>query len=214
MGQRVRRGTVRVARAVYLGLERCRLGAVLRLPVLRRLKARLTYTPASRVLEVLDLLAAAEVTAWVGGGWGVDALVGRQTRRHYDLDLVISDSDEQYRKLAELLRHEGFRPDEPELTPGLPMPVRCAWHDDDGHTIEIMPVALHGPALSAVSAGGKVPDGASPFASGVIGGRPVPCLSAELQLALHQGYQLRDIDAADVGLLRTCALATDGTTPA
>lgn len=37
----------------------------------------------------LDVLAAADVTPWIDGGWGVDALLGHQTREHGDLDLVI-----------------------------------------------------------------------------------------------------------------------------
>lgn len=42
--------------------------------------------------EVLAILGALEVTGtrlWVAGGWGVDALVGRQTRAHRDLDLLL-----------------------------------------------------------------------------------------------------------------------------
>jgi lincosamide nucleotidyltransferase A/C/D/E len=35
-------------------------------------------------VELLEQLAAVG-PAWVGGGWGVDALVGRQTRSHADL---------------------------------------------------------------------------------------------------------------------------------
>lgn len=42
----------------------------------------------AQVIEVLDCLDAAEVTAWLDGGWGVDALVGSQTRPHSDLDLA------------------------------------------------------------------------------------------------------------------------------
>jgi lincosamide nucleotidyltransferase A/C/D/E len=214
VGQRLRRWAVRAARTAYLGLERSRLAPLLHLPPVRRLKARVTYTPASRVLSVLDLLAATGVSCWVGGGWGVDALVGRQTRRHHDLDLVISDSDEEYRRLAEALAREGFRPDEPERSPGLPMPLRCAWHNDDGHTIEILPVALHGPPFQAAPTGGQPTAGAAPFASGLIDGRRVPCLSAGLQLALHEGYPPRDTDARDIGLLRTCVHPPERTMPA
>ncbi len=41
------------------------------------------------VLHVLDLLAAGRVRVWVDGGWGVDALLGEQTRPHDDLDLAV-----------------------------------------------------------------------------------------------------------------------------
>ncbi|MGZ4382041.1 MAG: nucleotidyltransferase domain-containing protein, partial [Gaiellaceae bacterium] len=42
---------------------------------------------ATDVLEVLAALGEAGVRASLEGGWGVDALVGRQTREHEDLDL-------------------------------------------------------------------------------------------------------------------------------
>jgi lincosamide nucleotidyltransferase A/C/D/E len=39
------------------------------------------------VLEVLEHLAGHDIDVWVDGGWGIDALVGSQTRPHGDLDL-------------------------------------------------------------------------------------------------------------------------------
>jgi lincosamide nucleotidyltransferase A/C/D/E len=49
---------------------------------------------AGTVLRVLDAVKPAEVR--LAGGWGIDALLGRQTREHRDLDLrpvrfVLSD---------------------------------------------------------------------------------------------------------------------------
>jgi Aminoglycoside-2''-adenylyltransferase len=41
------------------------------------------------VLAVLDALASSDCRVWVAGGWGVDALFGRQTRAHRDLDLAV-----------------------------------------------------------------------------------------------------------------------------
>jgi hypothetical protein len=41
------------------------------------------------VLGVLDALTSASCMVWVAGGWGVDALVGGQTRAHRDLDLAV-----------------------------------------------------------------------------------------------------------------------------
>jgi lincosamide nucleotidyltransferase A/C/D/E len=41
------------------------------------------------VLEVLDILDADGVMHWLDGGWGVDALLGVQTRPHADLDLAV-----------------------------------------------------------------------------------------------------------------------------
>ncbi len=38
---------------------------------------------------VLDLCDELGITVWMDGGWGVDALLGTQTRPHRDLDIVI-----------------------------------------------------------------------------------------------------------------------------
>jgi hypothetical protein len=39
---------------------------------------------ASDVLTVCHAVAARTDRWWVGGGWGIDALVGRHTRKHVD----------------------------------------------------------------------------------------------------------------------------------
>jgi lincosamide nucleotidyltransferase A/C/D/E len=48
---------------------------------------------ADDVLEVIDALEGAGVSVWIDGGWGIDALVGEQTRPHDDLDVVIRIED-------------------------------------------------------------------------------------------------------------------------
>jgi lincosamide nucleotidyltransferase A/C/D/E len=45
------------------------------------------------VVRLLDAFEAAKVKAWLDGGWGVDALLGRQRRTHDDLDLVVELKD-------------------------------------------------------------------------------------------------------------------------
>src|SRR5919202_3133401 len=45
------------------------------------------------VIEVLTALDAGGIDYWVDGGWGIDALVGEQTRIHHDLDLRVSRDD-------------------------------------------------------------------------------------------------------------------------
>jgi lincosamide nucleotidyltransferase A/C/D/E len=43
------------------------------------------------VIEIYTTLAGLRICVWIDGGWGVDALLGRQTRSHKDLDIVIED---------------------------------------------------------------------------------------------------------------------------
>lgn len=47
-------------------------------------------TPSSEVMAILDELDRRGVRFVVVGGWGVDALVGEQTRLHRDLDLLVA----------------------------------------------------------------------------------------------------------------------------
>jgi lincosamide nucleotidyltransferase A/C/D/E len=41
------------------------------------------------VLRILDALTARDLKVWLDGGWGVDALLGTQTRDHEDVDLIV-----------------------------------------------------------------------------------------------------------------------------
>ena len=200
-----RRHFIAAARAAYLGLERSPLAFLLRLPGVPWLKSRVTHIPESRVVAVMDAFAAAGVSSWVAGGWGIDALIGHQTRRHYDLDLVVSDTPDNIERTGQVLSRAGFRPRVRELNPGLAMPVRHLWQDDNGHSVEVMPVTLGKPPFT---------DGELLFTEGVIGGRLVPCLSARLQVTLHKGYAARVVDLTDMAALSAHVNRTEAAPPA
>ena len=201
---------VRFARMGYVGIERSPLAPLLHVPAVKRLKARITYMPAVQVLTLLDLMAAAGVRAWVAGGWGVDALAGRQTRRHYDLDLLIGTEPGEYAQVAAVLAGQGFRKAETERNPGLPMPWRHVWRHDQGYSVEVVPVALTDPPFSWPASPAARAGQERSFTVGSIDGRPVPCLSVELQLALHTGYPPRRVDESDTDLLRACQARAGG----
>jgi lincosamide nucleotidyltransferase A/C/D/E len=57
--------------------------------------------PADAVVAVVDALRGAGVDATIAGGWAVDALLGRMTREHDDLDLAV-DADDVDRALEVL----------------------------------------------------------------------------------------------------------------
>src|SRR4051794_21469752 len=75
------------------GLVRLERGPLRRLTTLAAVQRfRNGFKPPVRpdaVVHWLGVLEAAGVRCWLAGGWGVDALVGRQTRVHRDLDLVL-----------------------------------------------------------------------------------------------------------------------------
>src|SRR3989442_10781241 len=48
---------------------------------------------APDVVELLNWCEHHRIDVWLNGGWGVDALLGHQTREHEDLDITISAAD-------------------------------------------------------------------------------------------------------------------------
>ena len=58
------------------------------------------------VLAFYNALEANGVAIWVDGGWGVDALLGKQTRHHEDLDLAVSR--EHHPMLQQFLAKQGW----------------------------------------------------------------------------------------------------------
>jgi len=45
------------------------------------------------VLDFYRMISEMRVEIWIDGGWGVDALLGEQTRPHKDLDIAIQEKD-------------------------------------------------------------------------------------------------------------------------
>jgi lincosamide nucleotidyltransferase A/C/D/E len=150
---------------------------------------------AGRVLELLDVLRTAGVEAVVDGGWGVDALLGRQTREHEDLDLVVALADVE--RIRAGLAPLGFAMHEDQL------PVRFVLRDGNGEQIDFHTVTFdeQGGGLQPQPSG-KVfrypPEG---FVRGRIAGREIACISPEVQILCHLGYEPSAKDVRDVGAL-------------
>lgn len=131
-------------------------------------------------------------------GWrlGVDALLGKQTREHDDLDLIIAL--DQVGAAQEALQRLGLEIAEDEL------PTRFVMRDDRGRQVDFHTVVFDG------EGGGiqRLQDGRS-FryppegfrCSGSIAGNSLPCLTPEVQLLCHTGYEPDGNDLHDVLLL-------------
>jgi lincosamide nucleotidyltransferase A/C/D/E len=148
------------------------------------------------VFAVIGALDDARVRHWLSGGWGVDALVGRQTRPHRDLDLAIDAEHEA--AAMDALAALGYSVE----TDWRPVRIEVAAPGD--RWVDIHPVQFDaaGHGLQADLDGGAgypyPPDG---FTTGIIDGRVVPCLSAAKQLEFHTGYPPRAVDRHDIALL-------------
>jgi lincosamide nucleotidyltransferase A/C/D/E len=151
-------------------------------------------TSAEDVVELLDRLDAAGVWYCVTGGWGIDALLGEQTRAHDDLDLGVRLED------VELLcatLHE-FGRDDGEW------PSRLVLRDARGRQVDAHPLSF-----DAAGDGWQGNLRGDPYrwprehlaARGNVAGRAVPCITAELQLRWHAYEGIDDVDWADVRAL-------------
>ena len=157
-----------------------------------------SHMEAADVIAVLDVLADTRVACWLDGGWGVDALVGRQTRRHADLDLVIAVAD--VANAIGALQKVGFALDE-DLRP-----VSFTICTQDGRKVDFHPVSWDhaGSGIQAQPNNASWTYPAEGFRGiGQVAGRPVRCLTADVQILCHGGYQLDADDLRDLEVLRT-----------
>jgi len=152
---------------------------------------------ADDVLSALAVLRAAEADVWIGGGWGIDALLGEQSRPHRDLDLMHREAQEP--AVLAALEAAGY------VETLDCRPVRFVVADPHGREIDLHPLVFAADG-SAVQAS---PDPGHPFVypvqcfvTGTILGTVVPCLSPEQQVYFHQGYEPTDRDRHDMRRLR------------
>lgn len=150
----------------------------------------LPHVEATDVLDLLSALDDQQLNYWLDGGWGVDCLLGEQTRPHSDLDLVVSRIELDQVKALLLARGYEVRRDW--------LPTSQAFRDSSGRKVDLHPVD------TTADGGGEqiLEDGTTwhyaPPVDGLIGCRLVRCASAEDQLLMHQGYDPRRVDYDDV----------------
>lgn len=153
--------------------------------------------PADTVCALYRDLTDQGITLWIDGGWGVDALLGVQTRPHGDFDVVVQTKD--LAALVAFLRARGYH--------DVPKPDTRPWNfvlgDRRGHEIDIHVITF---APNGDGIYGPIENGdAYPIGSlsglGIIDGHQVRCTTAEFQVPSHSGYALTDKDFHDVSRL-------------
>lgn len=152
---------------------------------------------ATRAAAVLGRLEDRGVDVWLEGGWGIDALLGRERREHDDLDVIVPLDD--LPALEPALRELGYRSG---FARG---PLSFEVVDDEGHQVDVHPVSLrsNGDAdyLMADGRTWTYPAG-SLTGGGEIAGRPVRCLTPDMALVCHStGYALDEEHEGDVAAL-------------
>ena len=147
---------------------------------------------AQDVIEFIQLLTRNKIEVWIDGGWGVDALLGSQTRPHEDLDIAVHHRDTA--RIRSLLQERGY----------VEIPRADSWlcnfvlGDEQGHCIDI-----HSCEFDPL---GKCIFGVPyPFeslqGSGSIDGVAVKCITPAWMVKFHTSYTLDENDYHDVKAL-------------
>ena len=156
-----------------------------------KLPGVVTEMTCEDVIEVLAALDAGDIDYWVDGGWGIDALVGEQTRVHHDLDLGVSVDDAT--RVETLLPQ--FRRESEEAS---------YFKDERGRAVDLLLVERSptGELRQQLAGGRRVHYAESEtHASGYIGGRLVRCASVALQRERHNHPDATDQDGVDIEVL-------------
>lgn len=147
---------------------------------------------ASDVVEIVRLFNQNHLDICIDGGWGVDALLGKQTRAHTDLDIAVQHRD--VAQIRALLEARGYKDVPRDDT----RDCNFVLGDDQGHLIDIHTYTFD-------SAGHLVYGVEYPFDSlngtGSVAGHPVKCISPEWMVKFHTGYKLDENDYHDVKAL-------------
>ena len=145
----------------------------------------------------LNLFDELDITVWIDGGWGVDALLGEWTREHQDLDIMISWEDSAI--LTAALYQHGFVDIHTDDRKDRNFVMGHQLHGRiDFHVIEL----TEGGAVYGPGEIDRVITESELSAVGLIGGREVRCLSVDYQVRSHAGYTLQDTDFADMRALQ------------
>jgi lincosamide nucleotidyltransferase A/C/D/E len=173
---------------------------------------------AEDIVALYLLLVERAVQLWVDGGWGIDALLNKQTRPHKDFDALVHFDD--LVTMAEVLAAHDFKLKEiwsenrwvshsvqvhligREQLANKEVATAFVLRNGNGHELDIH-------VLNFDDRGYGIPAWDSNFifppdafeGRGTIAGTPVRCLSAQMQMATHTGYALQDKDLHDLQLL-------------
>jgi lincosamide nucleotidyltransferase A/C/D/E len=158
----------------------------------------MTSMDADAVLEVLTTLEEASVRVWLDGGWGIDALLGEQTRDHADLDIIVDSSD--VGELKQALRGIGFQVERRENA------ANFVLTDERGREVDVHSIEFdqRGFGVFQLAGGRRWPFPPEAFAGeGRVGNSRVVCLSSDAQVQCHgQGYTPSENDLRDMELLQ------------
>jgi len=152
----------------------------------------------AEVAGIVAYLEDAGIRIWLDGGWGADALIGEETRPHSDLDAAVEL--EKTNSAVAALAPLDFRVEVDDR------PTRLVLAASDGRRIDLHPLVFdeegNGRQIGAGPNGGDAVYPAQGLTGkGIVDGRTVACLTPELLLRHHAGYEPTSKDRHNVRLL-------------
>jgi lincosamide nucleotidyltransferase A/C/D/E len=161
-------------------------------------------------LEIYKMLSAHGIPIWLTGGWGIDALLGEQTRPHKDLDVLVLLDD--LVRARELLESNGYELKElwsenkfVKDRNGDEIPTAFVLHDAHGREFDAhaMTIDEQGNGIPAWNAAADFFFAKQELAGqGTIAGFSVQCLTPASQIRCHEGYELPDVQKQDLDMLK------------
>ena len=155
--------------------------------------------------RVLDVLSSADVSAWLFGGWGLDARIGHITRSHGDVEFWVPRSDDARSRVV--LVEAGAT-----ALATQPPEESCEFVWDD---VEFSTAYFDRRADGTFGVKGRYSEWAFPVDSfgddpGLLNGVPLPAMSVAGMLAmkeqfptLRNGRPWRSKDIDDIAVLRS-----------
>jgi len=163
---------------------------------------------AEDVITIYQRLLDSGVQVWLSGGWGIDALLGEQTRPHKDLDVIMLLDDVV--QMRELLSRDGFGLKDLWTenrwvvdAQGVETATAFVLQDSDGREFDVHAIRFddRGNGVPAWEGDELVFKKEDLAGAGLVAGVAVQCLSPEMQVLCHTGYELPDQQLHDLGLL-------------
>ena len=151
-------------------------------------KAKTPEMTASDVVEIIKLLEDNGIEVYVDGGWGVDALLGGQPRKHEDLDIALPHKFVPL--LRELFKARGYkevpRPDSWECN--------FVLGDNGGHLIDVHSYTFDENGKNTF---GVAYEPRHLTGTGIINEYPVKCPPPDVMVEFHTGYDVDEDDYHD-----------------
>lgn len=156
------------------------------------LQRRFRVMPIEEIVALVGLFNSEHLEVTIDGGWAVDALLNRETRIHEDLDIALPHK--QLRQLLRVLEIRGYvRFNEPWALEHNFIVRDAASHEVDIHTYVLDELGrnIGGVAYKASQLSGV----------GILRGREVRCVPADVLVQFHSGYEVDAKDFQDVQAL-------------